>query len=81
MIAKIQKWGNSHGIRLPKSMLDALDWNVNEEIEIENVNNSIVITQPKVHKRKSIAELFEGYEGDYSPEIVDWGDDVGAEKW
>jgi len=29
--------------------------------------------------RKTIEELFEGYEGDYEYEEIDWGEPVGAE--
>lgn len=30
-------------------------------------------------KHKTIAELFEGYEGDYIPEGIDYGEPVGKE--
>ncbi len=30
-------------------------------------------------KHKTIDELFEGYEGDYKPEEIDWGEPVGKE--
>lgn len=30
-------------------------------------------------KRKTIIELFEGYDGDYKPSEIDWGEPVGNE--
>ncbi len=30
-------------------------------------------------KRKTIIELFEGYNGDYKPSEIDWGEPVGNE--
>ncbi|EEX73467.1 AbrB/MazE/SpoVT family DNA-binding domain-containing protein [Leptotrichia hofstadii] len=34
-VLKIQKWGNSQGIRLPKKILEMLDLKVNDTILIE----------------------------------------------
>ena len=34
-VSKIQKWGNSQGIRIPKKMLEMLDLKVNDSISIE----------------------------------------------
>lgn len=34
MQTKIQKWGNSQGIRLPKSVLDFIGLSVNDKIAI-----------------------------------------------
>lgn len=30
-------------------------------------------------KRKTIIELFDGYDGDYKPSEIDWGEPVGNE--
>jgi antitoxin MazE len=79
MAPTIQKWGNSQGVRLPKAILDDLNMSVGEEVEIYSENNTIIIRPAK--QRKTIRELFAGYEGDYSPEIIDWGKPVGKEVW
>lgn len=34
MSTTIQKWGNSQGIRIPKSILDILHWKEDEEVEL-----------------------------------------------
>ena len=34
MYATIQRWGNSHGIRLPKVLLDELGIRENDRVEI-----------------------------------------------
>lgn len=80
MTTTIQKWGNSQGIRLPKQLLDALKWKADEEIVIKNGGNCIIIEQANV-KKKNIIELFEGYNGDYSPEEIELGKSVGGEVW
>jgi antitoxin MazE len=80
LTATIQKWGNSHGIRLPQIILDGLNLKEGSEVEITPQNNGILIKS--IHmKRPKIQELFEGYNGDYQPEEIDWGEPVGGEIW
>ena len=81
MTTNIQKWGNSQGIRLPKFLLDSLNWSEDEEITITAKNNSIIIEQAKPKKRPTIDQLFENYNGNYQPEEIDWGEAQGSEVW
>ena len=69
MTTTIQKWGNSQGIRIPKILLDTVEWGENEQIII------------LVDNRKNIKELFEDFEGKYEPIEMDWGEPVGEEIW
>jgi len=80
MIATIQKWGNSQGVRLPKILLDDLNMSEGNEVEILKRDNFIVIKHA-TQKRKTIQELFAEYDGDYTPEEFDWGKPVGGEIW
>lgn len=41
----------------------------------------IVIERIISTKRKNIKELFEGYEGEYKRENIDWGSPEGEEIW
>ena len=43
MTSKIQKWGNSLGIRIPKSIIEKANLNENSEVEIENKDEAIII--------------------------------------
>ena len=79
MLSTIQKWGNSQGIRIPKVILDSVQWKENEEVALTAENGKIIIEKAK--KRKTIVELFEGYKGDYQPEEIDWGSPRGDEVW
>lgn len=79
MIATIQKWGNSQGIRLPKHILDMVKFAENEQIDISADNDKIVITKARPHK--TIKERFKDYKGDYKPEYIDWGEPQGREVW
>lgn len=79
MTTTIQKWGNSQGIRIPKTILDTVNWTENEEIIILIQGKKIVIEKAK--NRKNIKELFKDYKGKYEPTEIDWGEPVGDEIW
>lgn len=75
----LQRWGNSQGIRIPKVILDAVNWSENEPLVISAENDRLVIE--KAQKHKNIVELFAGYDGDYTPSEIDWGAQQGGEVW
>ena len=79
MITTIQKWGNSQGVRLPKKILDNLQFEENEVVEITEFNGNILI-QKSVKKYTDLDELFVNYTGDYKCTEYDFGEDVGREK-
>ena len=79
MTTNIQKWGNSQGIRIPKFLLEAVQWNENEQIVVTAENDKIIIEKSK--PRKNIKELFAEYDGDYESVNIDWGESVGKELW
>lgn len=47
MEARIQKWGNSDGIRIPSSILKSLNIKTNDILNIEKQDDKIVISIPK----------------------------------
>ena len=80
MTTTIQKWGNSQGIRIPKTILDAVKWTENEKIILVVENEKIIMEKAK-KKRKNIKELFADYEGEYEPIEIEWGEAKGEEIW
>lgn len=80
MTTTIQKWGNSQGVRIPKIILDTVNWAEDEQIMIIVDNGKIVMEKAKA-KRKNIKELFENYNGKYEPIEIDWGEPKGEEIW
>lgn len=80
MEIKIQKWGNSDGIRIPKSILKSLNIKTNDILNIEQIENKIVITIPK-RKKKSLKEEFIKYNGKNLAKDFVWDESVGKEIW
>lgn len=54
---KIQKWGNSQGIRIPKSILDSLKWKENEDVTTVVKNGKLIIE--KEENRKKIDKVLD----------------------
>ncbi|MCZ0931756.1 MAG: AbrB/MazE/SpoVT family DNA-binding domain-containing protein [Oligoflexia bacterium] len=43
MSSKIQKWGNSLGVRIPKVIIEKANLSLNSKVEIECKNQKIII--------------------------------------
>ena len=80
MEVKIQKWGNSAGIRIPSSILKSLDLKTNDILNIEQRENKIIISIPK-KKKISLEEKFKNYHGENLAKVFSWDDPVGKEIW
>jgi len=83
MLTTIQKWGNSQAVRLPKTILDSLLLQENDQVEIIAEDNVIIIkkTDRKRRAKKSLEERFQNYTGGYKCSEYDWGKPVGKEVW
>ena len=83
MEARLQKWGNSDGIRIPSSFLKTLNLKTNDKVELVQKEDLIIISKPK---KKHLTfeeriEMFEKLSNDEkgSVESYDWGEDLGKE--
>lgn len=80
MEAKLQKWGNSAGIRIPSNILKSLDIKINDILNIEQDDEKIVISVPKKQKI-SLEERFKRYNGDNLSKDFSWDEPRGKEIW
>lgn len=77
MTTKIQKWGNSLAIRLPKALFQSGKFAEGSEVTLEEKGSEVVL---KVVKRKypTLKEIMKTIKpGDL--QAYDWGPDVGLE--
>lgn len=85
MSTKVQKWGNSLALRLPKEI--AADLNIKEgsEIMIESKAKKIIIKPLRKIKRKANTPTLEELVGKITNNnrhpLEDWGSPVGKEVW
>ena len=80
MEAKIQKWGNSLGIRLPSNILRSLGLKSNDIIDIVEEEDKIIITK-SCKKRISLKELCDKYDGPNLSKEFEWDEPRGREIW
>ena len=82
-VLRVQKWGNSQGIRLPKKILKDLGIDINDKIEISLNDGEIILR--KVKKYIDLDDLFKDYRGDYRKDFDEFeffGEAQGREfKW
>jgi len=82
MIVKVQKWGNSQGIRLSKEILSQANILVGDELEILTTQDQIVIKLAhKIRGKYKIEDLVAKLPPNYQTEELDWGVPVGLEVW
>jgi antitoxin MazE len=80
MVAKVQKWGNSQGLRLAKHVLERAGISVGDDVEIVVGEEEIVIK--KASKPKfDLAEMVARMPRDYQAREDSFGEPVGKEEW
>lgn len=80
MEARLQKWGNSIGIRIPSIFLKNLNLKTNDVIEINEEDGKIVISIPR-KKKINLEERFKNYDGENLAKDFVWDEPVGREIW
>lgn len=78
MMTTISKWGNSLGIRIPKSILNASGIKEMDNVTVSVEGNHIIITKAIP---ANVKELFSGYSEIEKQEEIDWGEAQGEEIW
>ena len=78
MKARLQKQGNSDGIRISSSILKALDLKTNDKINLEQVENKLIISK-QVKSKNSLEERFSEYNGENLAKEFSWDDASGKE--
>lgn len=82
MITKLQKWGNSQGLRLSKELLSNVGIQVGDEVDVAAVDGALVVTPVRrVRGGVDLAQLVREIPADYPSSELDWGPPTGREVW
>jgi antitoxin MazE len=82
MIVKVQKWGNSQGIRLSKEILNQANILIGDELEVVTTEDQLVLKPVyKIRGKYKIEDLVAKLPANYQVEELDWGKPVGMEVW
>ena len=79
METRIQKWGNSDGIRIPSNILKSLNIKTNDILNIEQEDDELIISIPK--KKISLEDRFKNYHGKNLAKEFSWDENIGREIW
>jgi len=82
MITKVQKWGNSQGVRLSKELLAKVEIRVGDAVEVSVRDGALVVTPlRRVRGGQDLRDLVRSIPKHYQPGELDWGRPVGREVW
>ncbi len=82
MVTRIQKWGNSQGLRLARQLLADAHLSVGDEVDVTTREGMIVIAPTRrIRGKQSLQELVSRIPKNYKTKEVDWGRPVGREVW
>lgn len=88
MYTTIQRWGNSQGLRIPKTLLEALGIRENDRVELTQAGDSITVRKAVFAPHKTLEERLTAFYGVPAEQVsrignqeLDYGKSEGSEKW
>lgn len=82
MITKIQKWGNSQGVRLSKTLLADADMDVGDAVDVAVHDGALVVTPVRrVRGGHNLRDLVRRIPKGRKSRELDWGGPSGREVW
>jgi len=80
MKTRVQKWGNSLALRIPKAFADEAGFSENTAVELSLGAGGLVV-RPVAPRAPSLEELLRGVTDDNIPGEWDTGPATGKEVW
>lgn len=80
MRTKVQRWGNSLAVRIPKIFAEEVGLVDEASIELRLIEGGLVI-EPTAECAPTLAELLDGITDENRHEEISWGAPVGDEAW
>lgn len=80
MQTKVQKWGNSLGVRIPRGLAEEVGLGAGTEVSLTAKDGELVL-RPSVPSRLKLGDLLAGVTPENIHAFVDTGDAVGAEAF
>ncbi len=82
MVTKVQKWGNSQGLRLAKQVLEEACISVGDPVDVSTRDGVIVIAPVRrVRGKQNLQQLVSRIPKNYKGGEVGWGEPIGREDW
>jgi antitoxin MazE len=82
MATKVQRWGNSQGLRLPRQVLEEARISVGDEVNVSAKDGEIVIRPVRrIRGRLRLQDLVSRIPKNYKAHEIEWGHPAGREEW
>jgi antitoxin MazE len=82
MVTKVQKWGNSQGLRFSKELLEEARIGVGDDVQVSVRGGKIIVESvTKVRGRYTLKELIAKIPKGIRSKELDWGAPAGKEAW
>ena len=78
MTVRVQRWGNSLGVRIPKAIAERSAIREGAELDVSIRGGRVVLRPVKV---PSLRDLLAQVKPQNRPDLVDWGRPIGREVW
>ena len=79
MKVKIQKWGNSLAVRIPKSFAVQTEIEQDSVVDLSVLEGNLIVKPEKKNKRFTLEELLQGVNEENLHGEIDFGEPVGKE--
>jgi len=80
MRTKVQKWGNSLAVRLPKAITEKAGLALEDEVDVDVEDTGKVVLLPRVRKTYRLEELLAGITPSNLHDEMDFGGPQGRES-
>ncbi|MGH2785447.1 MAG: AbrB/MazE/SpoVT family DNA-binding domain-containing protein [Actinomycetota bacterium] len=80
METRIQRWGNSLGVRIPKAFAEEADVDAGSAVDVTVVNGDLVL-RPLRRRSYDLSTLVKGIDQGNVHEAIETGPSVGREAW
>jgi antitoxin MazE len=82
VITRIQKWGNSQGLRLAREILAEAGLDVGDAVDVSVRDGAVLIVSARrVRGAVALEALVKQLPADHEPQEFDWGRPHGREVW
>ncbi len=76
---KVSMWGNSLGVRLPRAIIQEVNWQEGTLVTISTEDKKIILSP--VRPKYTLDELLKDVTPQMQHDELDWGEPVGEESW
>ncbi len=81
MLAKVQKWGNSLALRVPKALAEEIGVGPDSPVELTVRDNALVIEPVRKRAKYDLDRMLDEITPDNLQREISTGDPAGQEVW